>query len=77
MVIITSLVGGRIGWRRAVTFSRRMGNTVASQAEKMQREETKANCTRVRVAGMLKALRMDLDEVFVRAEDVYHSKQRI
>lgn len=32
---------------------------------------------RVNVAGILKALRMDFDDVFVRADDVYHIKQRM
>ena len=31
----------------------------------------------MRVAGLGKALRMDLEEVFVRAEEVYQARQRI
>lgn len=66
-----------MGCRRAETFSRRIGNKVASHASKMQREDTKANWTSVKVAGLSKALRMDLDEVLVKADDVYHMRQRI
>lgn len=47
-----------------------------SQERKMQSEDTNANWISVSVAGMLKALRMDFDDVFVRADDVYHIKQR-
>ena len=31
----------------------------------------------VRVAGLSKALRIDFEEVFVKAEDIYHMTQRI
>ena len=50
---------------------------VASHAMAMQSVETKANCTRVRVAGMLKALRIDFEEVLVKADDMYHAMQSI
>ena len=50
---------------------------LASQARIIHRDETKANWTSVRVAGISKALRIDLDDVLVRAEDVYHSKHSI
>lgn len=32
---------------------------------------------RVRVAGLGKAFKMDFEEVFVRAEEVYHNRHRI
>lgn len=48
-----------------------------SQEKKRQRKATKKNCMRVRVAGLGKALRMDFEEVFVRALDMYHITQRI
>jgi hypothetical protein len=44
---------------------------------KTHSDETKANWTRVSVAGLLKAMRIDFDEVFVRADEVYHSRHRI
>lgn len=43
----------------------------------MHHVETKANCMRVRVIGLGKAFRMDLDEVFVSADDMYHMRHRI
>ena len=55
----------------------RTGKMLASQARIIHRDETKANWTSVRVAGISKALRIDLDDVLVRAEDVYHSKHSI
>lgn len=73
---MTSLVGGRMGCFSAEMRIRKLGKTVASLANVIHSEDTKANCTRVRVAGMSKTLRMDLDEVLVRAEEVYHSRQR-
>ena len=39
--------------------------------------DTKANWTRVRVIGLGKAFKIDFDEVFVRAELVYQTRQRI
>lgn len=49
---------------------------VASQARNMHSDETKANWIIVKVAGLSKAFRMDFDDVFVMAEDAYHSTQR-
>jgi len=37
---------------------------------------TKPNCIRVRVAGLGKALRIALEDVFVKALDVYHTRHR-
>jgi hypothetical protein len=50
---------------------------VASHESSKQREDTKANCIKVSVAGLSRALRIDFDDVLVRAEDVYHMRQRI
>lgn len=58
-------------------FLGRAGNTVDSQENRTQKNATKANCIRVRVAGFGKALRMDFEEVFVRALEVYHIIQRV
>lgn len=77
VVARTSRDGARMGWRSAVIFSLRIGNTVASHAMRIQSDDTKANCTSVRVAGILKALRIDFDDVFVSADDVYQSRHRI
>lgn len=74
---MTSLVGLRMGCFRAVILVRSTGNTTASLARLRHRADTKANWTRVNVAGISNALRMDLDEVLVRADDVYHNKHKI
>ncbi len=42
----------------------------------MHQEDTKANWIRVRVIGLGKTLRMDFDEVLVRAELMYQMRQR-
>lgn len=55
----------------------RAGKMVESQEKKRQRKATKKNWTRVRVAGLGKALRIDFEDVFVRALDMYHIMQRI
>lgn len=43
----------------------------------MQNEDTNANWTMVRVAGLSKAVRIDLEDVFVNAEDQYHITHNI
>lgn len=43
----------------------------------MHHEETKANWMRVRVMGFGKTLRIDLEEVLVKAELMYQTRQRI
>lgn len=50
---------------------------MASHAMRIQSDDTKANCTSVSVAGILKALRIDFDDVFVSADEVYQSRHRI
>jgi hypothetical protein len=55
----------------------REGKMVESQEKKTQNEATKPNCTRVRVAGLGKELRMVFEEVLVKALDKYQMKQRI
>jgi hypothetical protein len=54
----------------------RTGKTPAIQEDRRQKSETKPNCTIVRVAGFSKALRMDLEDVLVRTDDPYQSRQR-
>lgn len=56
---------------------RSFGKTDASHEEVIQYEATMKNCTIVKVAGLSKALRMDLDDVLVRAEDKYHMTHSI
>lgn len=54
----------------------RRGKRRARNAENRHHPETKANCIMVRVIGLGKALRMDLEEVLVRAELKYQTRQR-
>jgi predicted outer membrane protein len=65
-----------MGCFKEAILVRRTGKIVASFAKKMQRDETKANWTSVKVAGMLKTLRIDFDEVLVRADEKYHNRHR-
>lgn len=74
---MTSLEGERMPWRKACILLGRAGNILDSQEKRTQKKATKANCINVRVAGFGKAFRMDLEEVFVRALEVYHTIQRI
>ena len=77
VVIMTSREGERIPCRRACIFLGRMGNIDDSQEKRTQKNATKANCIKVSVAGFGNALRMDFEEVFVRALEVYHIIQRV
>jgi len=77
VVMITSREGARMPCRRDGTLAFKAGNTVASHEKKMQKEETKANWIRVRVAGLGSALRIDFDDVFVKALDRYQIIHRI
>ena len=74
---MTSADGARTGFRSAGTVALTVGKVEASHEQNMQNEETKANCTMVSVAGLSKVVRMDLEEVFVRTDEAYHSTQRI
>jgi mRNA-degrading endonuclease RelE of RelBE toxin-antitoxin system len=64
-------------WRKACILRGRAGNRVDSQEKRIQKKATNANCIKVRVAGFGKAFKMDLEDVFVRALEVYHTIQRI
>jgi hypothetical protein len=55
----------------------RAGNMEDSQEKRRQKKATKKNWMRVRVAGLGKAMRIDFDEVLVRALDVYHTTHKI
>jgi hypothetical protein len=77
VVLITSRVGFRIGCLRAVIFVRKIGNKVAIHAINIHSDDTKANWTNVKVAGLSKAIKMDFEEVFVSADEAYHNRHRI
>lgn len=49
------------------------GNMYASDDNAMQYVETRANWTIVSVAGLSNEVKMDFDEVFVNADDQYHT----
>lgn len=53
-----------------------LGKVAASQENSRQKVDTKANCTSVSVAGLSNAMRMDFEEVLVKADEAYHITQR-
>jgi hypothetical protein len=55
--------------------SLREGQTVESQEKKRQKVETKPNWISVRVAGLGKELRIDFEEVLVKALEKYQTRQ--
>ena len=63
-------------FRRAGIAVFRRGNRRASHARKRHQPETKANCMIVSVIGLGKALRMDLEDVLVKAELKYQTRHR-
>jgi hypothetical protein len=75
VVTITSRVGYRMPCRSEGTRAFSTGKMVESQEKKMQRVDTKANCIRVKVAGLGNAFNMDFEEVFVSALDIYQIMQ--
>src|SRR5690349_11480959 len=72
VVLITSRDGARIGYLRAGMAARSWGKVDASQENNRQYDETKPNWTRVKVAGLSKAVRIALEDVLVMADDQYH-----
>lgn len=77
VVIITSREGCRMPCFKAGIVVLSPGNVDASLEKKTQNEDTKANCMRVSVAGLGNVLRMVLEDVLVRALDIYQVMQRI
>jgi hypothetical protein len=63
--------------RKAGIAFLRAGTTVDSHEKKRQYDATNANWMRVSVAGFRKAFRIDFDEVFVNAEEKYHTRHSI
>jgi hypothetical protein len=55
----------------------RAGKMEANQEKNIQNVATKANWMRVSVAGFGKALRMDLEDVLVRALEKYQMMQSV
>ena len=72
---MTSRDIGRIPCRKAGTRARKVDDCLASRAKKKHQRETNANCMIVKVIGRGNAFRMDLEEVLVKAELRYQTKQ--
>ena len=75
VVTITSRLGYRMPFFKAGIAICRRGNRRARDAKNRHHPETNANCIIVRVIGLGKALRMDLEEVLVSAELKYQIMQ--
>lgn len=73
---MTSREGDRSPFLRAGTLFLSQGKEDERYDSRRHHVGTKANCTMVRVIGLGSAFKMDLDEVFVRAEVVYQIRQR-
>jgi hypothetical protein len=62
---------------RAGTLFLSQGKIADKYANNRHHIETNANCTIVRVIGLGRAFKMDLEDVFVVAEVIYHIRQSI
>ena len=76
MVDITSRLGYLIPFLRAGIFLFKDGKILAKMPKNMHHPETKANWITVKVIGFGKALRIDFEDVLVRAELKYQIRQR-
>ena len=77
VVVITSRLGYRMPFLKAGMVVFKRGKSRARYAKKRHQPETKANCMMVRVIGLGKAFRIDLEDVFVNAELKYQTRHRI
>jgi hypothetical protein len=77
VVRIRSFEGGRIPYFRNVSFCFKRGYRRASAARNIHHDETKPNCTRVRVTGFGRAVRIAFEDVFEKIEVMYHIPQSI
>ena len=73
---MTSRVGARMPCFNAGMAVLIEGYRWARYAKKTHQVDTKANWTSVRVIGLGKAFRIDFEEVLVRAELMYQTRQR-
>lgn len=64
-------------FRRTGAALRNRGIFLASHEEKTHQEQTKRNCMSVSVIGLLKAVRIALEEVLDKIEVAYQTPQRI
>jgi hypothetical protein len=69
------LDGLSIPFRSAGTDVLRVGKMEAMYARIRHHIETEANCMMVRVTGCGSAVRMDFEDVLVKAEVMYHAMQ--
>ena len=77
VVIRTSRVGYKIPIRRAGMCVFREGNIVESPESRPQNMATNPHWIRVSVAGFGKPVRIDFEEVFVQALDIYQMMHSI
>jgi hypothetical protein len=77
VVIMRDLLGGRIPYFSTGIDCFSRGYLLARAAKKRHHDDTKANCIKVRVKGFGSAVRIALEEVFVKIEAMYHMPQSI
>lgn len=76
MVTMTSRLGYLILCFKKGMATCSRGKVRARPAEMMHQAETKANCMMVKVTGFGYTVRIDFEDVFVRAELKYQTRQR-
>jgi hypothetical protein len=77
VVVIRDRLGGRIPYFSTGIDCFNRGYLLARAAKKRHHDDTKANCIKVSVKGFGSAVRMALEEVFVKMEAMYHMPQSI
>lgn len=75
-MIITSLDGGKMPLRRAGMAVFKAGKSFEQYVSSRHQNETKANCMMVRVTGLGSVVNMDLEDVLVTADVIYHMIHR-
>jgi hypothetical protein len=75
-VMITSRDGRNMPLRRAGIAVFNPGKSDEQYVRSRHQNDTKANCMTVRVTGLGSAVRMDLEDVLVTADVMYHITQR-
>ena len=75
VVIMSDLLGERIPYFSTGIACFTRGYLLAKAVKNRHHTDTKANCTSVRVNGFGSAVRMALEDVFVKMEDMNHTPQ--
>lgn len=76
VAMMMSQEGFRSPLRRTGTCARILRLCLASQERKMHQKDTRKNCITVRVTGFGRAVRMALEDVFVRMDAEYQTTHR-